>query len=144
VKPRSLGSIARCRQCFEKRFLVVDQASRISMHRMARKASTSAGISSMAKKINPVPTVADGLFAVFKVNGAHFFAPPASPTDFQDNFLPPVCERASDKRRLLPNIFMCLCSISHAISPVRPFEPFSSSPSDGLSRPADFVRILLL
>ena len=29
-------------------------------------------------------------------------------------------------------------------SPVRPFEPFSVSPSDGLSRSTDLVKILLL
>ena len=29
-------------------------------------------------------------------------------------------------------------------SPVRPFEPFSVSPTDGLSRSTDFVKILLL
>jgi len=30
------------------------------MHRMARKADINAAISSMAKKVNPVPTAADG------------------------------------------------------------------------------------
>ena len=55
------------------------------MHRTAQKADTSAAISSMAKKVNPVPTAADGRFAVSKVNAARFFVPPANPTAFQDN-----------------------------------------------------------
>ena len=55
------------------------------MRRMARKANISATISSMAKKINPVPTAADGRFAVSKVNAARFFAPLANPIAFQDN-----------------------------------------------------------
>lgn len=55
------------------------------MHRMARKVNTSAAISSMAKKVNPVRIAAGGSFAVFKVNGARFFAQLANPTAFQDN-----------------------------------------------------------
>ena len=55
------------------------------MRRMARKANISAAISSMVKKVYPVPTAADGRFAVSKVNAAHFFAQPANPTVFQDN-----------------------------------------------------------
>ena len=55
------------------------------MHRMEQKATTSAGISCMAKKVTLVPTDADGSFAVSKVSAAHFFALPANPTAFQDN-----------------------------------------------------------
>jgi hypothetical protein len=85
------------------------------MRRMVRKADTSFAISSMAKKANPVLTAADGLSAVFKVNEAHFFVLLASPTAFQDDFSPSVCEGVSDEKWLMPNIFMRLCSISQII-----------------------------
>lgn len=55
------------------------------MHRMAQKATTSASISCMAKKVTLVPTVADGQFAVSKVSAAHFIVLPANPTAFQDS-----------------------------------------------------------
>ena len=66
------------------------------MHRMAQKVDTSAAISSMAKKVNPVPTAADGSFAVSKVNAARFIALRANRTALQDNKYKTICDEYGD------------------------------------------------
>jgi hypothetical protein len=77
--------MTRCKRCCTSQFPVVDQASRISLRRMAQKADTSNNILFTAKMASPVPTVADGSFAVSKVNAARFIVLRANLTALQDN-----------------------------------------------------------
>jgi hypothetical protein len=47
------------------------------LHLTAQKADTRTTISSMGKKVTPVPTAADGSFAVSKASAVRLSVPPA-------------------------------------------------------------------